>query len=68
MNKRRNKINVQDVADTMDISVYQALDNAQYCNEITADGEYPSGELSYHINRYIVHYCKEIIDTMLTLL
>ena len=69
MNKRRNKLSIQDIADNISALAYEpVLDNALYYNEQTSSEEYASGELAYHINEHIVYYCKEIIDKILPLL
>lgn len=69
MNKRRNKLNIQDIADNISALAYDpVLDNALYYNEQANPEEYASGELAYHIDEHIVYYCKEIVDKILPLL
>lgn len=68
MNKRKRKINLQDAADILDVSVYVVEDNAQYYNEFTAKELYEDDDMSYFIDAHIVHHCKETINTMLPLL
>lgn len=69
MNKRYNKVNVLDAAHKMTTAARRDVHcNALYYNKQTGLEEYASGELSYHIDAYIIYYCQEIINQILSLL